>query len=76
MLKRIKAIPIYDFACVCCGNKFQELTAISERHAPECPACGGEVKRSYEGACAFGSNAVKPVAPCGAKRECPSCAVH
>ena len=70
-------MPIYDFACMSCGNKFQELTAISERHAPKCPACGGEVRRSYEGACAFGgSKTAQPVAPCGVRRECPGCEAH
>jgi len=38
-------VPIYDFACVSCDERFEELMR-SDAPAPECPSCGaGETER-------------------------------
>ena len=36
-------VPLYDFACDACGERFEELTRPGE--APACPACGAEGAR-------------------------------
>ncbi len=47
-------MPIYQFVCLKCGHAFEEMTSIERRETVKCPACGGEVRRSFEGSCAFG----------------------
>jgi putative FmdB family regulatory protein len=38
-------MPLYDFACEQCGNRFEERTSM-DAAAPACPACGsGQVQR-------------------------------
>jgi len=37
-------VPVYEFECEECGNRFEELTASDER-AIACPACGSERTR-------------------------------
>jgi putative FmdB family regulatory protein len=32
-------VPVYEFECEECGNRFEELTS-SEAGSPACPACG------------------------------------
>jgi putative FmdB family regulatory protein len=34
-------VPIYDFACVTCDDKFEELVR-SDAPSPACPTCGNE----------------------------------
>jgi putative FmdB family regulatory protein len=36
-------MPIYDFECESCGNRFEELTRIDE--LPPCPQCGAEPRK-------------------------------
>jgi putative FmdB family regulatory protein len=39
-------LPLFDFLCGACGNRFEELTAAGA--TPPCPACGSEeVRRVY-----------------------------
>lgn len=65
-------MPIYDYVCTACGERFAALVKVSEREHASCPACGAGVRRSYEGACAFGAAPV--AAPCGEDRKrCPGC---
>ena len=47
-------MPIYQFVCKKCGRAFEVLTSMEKRAEVVCPQCGGEVRRSYEGACSFG----------------------
>lgn len=37
----ISAVPIYDFACATCDDKFEELVR-SDAPPPACPTCGNE----------------------------------
>jgi putative FmdB family regulatory protein len=37
-------VPIYEFECEECGNRFDELVAV-EATAPSCPSCGAERSR-------------------------------
>jgi putative FmdB family regulatory protein len=32
-------VPIYEFRCASCGERFDELTRVDE--TPSCPGCGG-----------------------------------
>jgi putative FmdB family regulatory protein len=36
-----RAVPIYDFACVACDERFDELQR-SDAPSPPCPSCGAE----------------------------------
>lgn len=42
-------MPIYDYKCVQCGNRFDLLRSLSSRDEVKCPRCGGDVARVYEG---------------------------
>ena len=42
-------MPIYDYRCARCGNRFDLLRSVSARDDVKCPKCGGEVSRVYEG---------------------------
>ena len=33
-------MPIYEFECEECGERFEELVATSDAEAPPCPHCG------------------------------------
>jgi putative FmdB family regulatory protein len=46
-------MPIYEFRCSDCGERFEELVATSAP-APECPACGG-----------IGERMLSPISPPG-----------
>jgi putative FmdB family regulatory protein len=38
-------VPIYEFACEACGERFEELTRPGD--GARCPACGGAGARVY-----------------------------
>ena len=39
-------MPIYDFLCPACGNKFEQLVKLNE--TPQCPACSSpETERQF-----------------------------
>ena len=38
-------MPIYDYRCARCGNRFDLLRSVSARDDVKCPKCGGEVSR-------------------------------
>ena len=40
----MSAMPIYEFECEQCGNRFEELME-SGATAPACPGCGAEAAR-------------------------------
>jgi putative FmdB family regulatory protein len=33
-------MPIYEFECAACGERFEEIMAPEDEAAPACPACG------------------------------------
>jgi len=37
-------MPIYEYRCLFCGNKFEKVVEYKNRIYP-CPKCGGETKR-------------------------------
>lgn len=42
-------MPVYDYKCTQCQNRFDLLRSLSGRDEVKCPRCGGEVVRVYEG---------------------------
>jgi putative FmdB family regulatory protein len=38
-------VPIYDYACQSCGNRFERRQGFNDDPVAECPVCGGNVKR-------------------------------
>ncbi len=41
-------MPIYEYRCKGCGERFEELVSASAKSAPPCPACGTRgAKRLY-----------------------------
>ncbi|MDD6882509.1 MAG: zinc ribbon domain-containing protein [Eubacteriales bacterium] len=47
-------MPLYEYECAHCGHRFEKMLGISQRENVVCEKCGGEVRRVYQGACAFG----------------------
>lgn len=40
-------MPIYEFRCDGCGNRFEELTGSELVENPRCPSCGGPSSRLF-----------------------------
>ncbi|MBN2406318.1 MAG: zinc ribbon domain-containing protein [Elusimicrobia bacterium] len=39
-------MPIFEYQCIKCGNKFEFLTIPGKEEAPVCPSCGsGDIKK-------------------------------
>jgi len=62
-------MPIYEYKCPECGHKFEIITTMDKRDEAKCPKCGADVKRVYQGKCAFGA---KGSGSCGG--NCQGCA--
>jgi putative FmdB family regulatory protein len=35
-------MPVYEYRCGGCGEKFEEFLSTSDKPAPPCPKCGGK----------------------------------
>jgi putative FmdB family regulatory protein len=58
-------MPTYDYRCQSCQHQFTAMHKISEA-APNCPDCGGEVKKLLSAPAVHGSSSRRhEVAPCG-----------
>ena len=64
-------MPVYDYKCTQCGNRFDLLRSVSGRDDVKCPACGGEVVRVYEGRWARLGKSASGGCACGG--NCQSC---
>lgn len=38
-------MPLYEYQCRDCGNRFEKIEKASAMHDGECPACGGAARR-------------------------------
>jgi putative FmdB family regulatory protein len=38
-------MPIYEYECETCGNKFEIIQRFSDSPLTECPSCGGAVRK-------------------------------
>ncbi len=34
-------MPIYEYECQGCKNKYEEMRKVDDRHNSQCPSCGG-----------------------------------
>jgi putative FmdB family regulatory protein len=75
-------MPIYEFVCAKCGNKFETLFRTQKDAAPKCPSCGGaDVKKVFS---VLGGVTVKSANACGGagaqshshETACPSCSTR
>lgn len=69
-------MPLYQFVCEECGERFEVLTGIDKRDDVVCPVCGGHVRRSYEGACSFGNMKYSGGGQSEKCENCPHCCHH
>lgn len=53
-------MPFYDFRCVACNHRFEELVAYSEKGKVRCPECGGEVRELVSGFAVSGGGGGQP----------------
>ena len=63
-------MPIYEYLCEKCGNKFEELTlSMNSKSKVKCPKCGGSSDRQVSTFAAqssdSGSNCQLPDGSCG-----------
>ena len=38
-------MPLYEYKCEACGNRFEKIQKYSDPPADACPACGGKVEK-------------------------------
>lgn len=59
-------MPILDFVCNNCGQKFEELVPLHGENTARCPNCtSSDLSRIYEGPCLFGMSASSGGGGCG-----------
>jgi len=53
-------MPIYEYVCSKCGEKFEKLTALADAHkTQECPKCGKMAGERILSAASLGSSNVR-----------------
>ena len=38
-------MPLYEYECAKCGNRFEKIEKVSAPHKQKCPKCGGRAER-------------------------------
>ena len=38
-------MPLYEYQCEACGNRFERIQKFSDPHVDVCPSCGGKVQK-------------------------------
>lgn len=67
-------MPIYEYVCTECNNKFEKLRPASKSAEPaECPSCHKEAERVFSRVYAFSSYAPGLTNPLGGGSSCSSC---
>ena len=64
-------MPLFDYRCVKCGERFTELVRSFEE-TPVCPKCGGKGERVWSG-CMHSATGKLPKHCSGKCSECPGC---
>ena len=41
-------MPVYEYACVSCGHRFEQRRKVTDPPASRCPECRAKVKRVYQ----------------------------
>jgi len=63
-------MPIFEYRCTACGERFETLVARAEVPAPACPRCGAGAAERLLSTFAVTRPGVAPPGPCGS----PDCA--
>lgn len=51
-------MPLYEYRCKDCGNKFEKLVSLSEKDKIKCPGCGSEnTEKLISGFASYGTDA-------------------
>jgi len=60
-------MPIHEYRCTRCGNRYEDLVSSADHAAPHCPQCGAtQVERLLSAFAVGGSRAPSPsLGPCG-----------
>ena len=40
-------MPLYEYQCEACGNRFEKIVQFSDPPLDSCPACGGKVRKLF-----------------------------
>lgn len=38
-------MPLYEYKCIKCGNRFEKIESVSASEVKKCPRCGGKAER-------------------------------
>lgn len=67
-------MPLLDFQCQHCGEKFEELVFGSNKDRVSCPKCNSkDLKQIYEGKCYFGMLGSSSGSGSCSGKDCSSC---
>jgi putative FmdB family regulatory protein len=44
------ALPLYEYKCAKCGNKYEKIESYSAKETQKCPKCGGKAERQVSAA--------------------------
>src|SRR5271154_1597920 len=44
------ALPLYEYKCAKCGNKYEKIESYSAAETQKCPKCGGKAERQISAA--------------------------
>jgi putative FmdB family regulatory protein len=60
-------MPLYEYKCSKCGEKFEKLTSFANSHEMECPKCGSKETQKLIGSFATmgGSSTRSTASSCG-----------
>lgn len=45
--ERMLPVPIYEYACTACGERFEAKQSFDDLPLEECPKCGGKLRKLY-----------------------------
>ncbi len=40
-------MPLYEYQCEKCSNRFEKIESVSALHSKKCPKCGGKARRLF-----------------------------
>jgi putative FmdB family regulatory protein len=46
----VSALPLYEYKCAKCGNKYEKIEGYSAAETQKCPKCGGKAERQISAA--------------------------
>lgn len=59
-------MPIFEYRCASCGERFESLRSRADKADPSCPRCGkGKVERLLSAFAVVGSRPEPAPGPCG-----------